>query len=107
MPGMEWIPLMLLVTTGGLVLGVTALVLRPFAGARTIGRRLSICALITGIASTLFFAAVAGNHFVLVAYLFVASPAIVGGIAFEIYPRKINEARGFPVISADDLKNKP
>lgn len=106
MPGMEWLPLMLLFTAGGLLFAVMALVLRPFGRARIAGRRLSIGAIIIGVTSTSFFAAVVGNEFMPIAYLFLASPALVGIIAFEIYPRKVNEARVFPVISPEDPKSK-
>lgn len=95
--GMEWIPLMVLSTGGGLVVGLLAILLRPFASARVAGRRLGVAAIVIGVVFTLFFVCVVGSEVFPVAYLIFASPALLGGVALVIYPRKYIERRGFPV----------
>jgi hypothetical protein len=98
---MEWIPVMLLSTGGGLVVGLLAIVLRPFAKARVAGRRFGIAALVIGIVFPLFFLCVVGSEVFPIAYLIFASPAALGAVALLIYPRREMEARGFPVLPAD------
>ena len=100
MPGMEWIPVMLVLTVGGLALGFLAILLRPFARSRLLGRRLRIAALVIGVVSPLFFLVVVGSEVFPIVYLFLAGPAVLGGIAVLIYPRKPKDGRGFPVLLA-------
>lgn len=100
-PGMEWIPVMLLCTVSGLVAGLLAILLRPFARVRAAGRGLGILALAIGIASPLFFLCVVGSEVFPIAYLIFASPAALGGVAILIYPRRRAEARGFPIVPAN------
>ena len=100
MPGMEWIPVMLVLTVGGLADGFLAILLRPFGRPRLVGRRLGIAALVIGIVSPLFFLVVVGNEVFPIVYLSLAGPAVLGGIAVLIYPRTPKEARGFPVLPA-------
>lgn len=101
MPGMEWIPVMLLSTLGGLAVGLLAILLRPFARARVAGRRLGIGALVIGIVFPLFFLCVVGGEVYPITYLIFASPAALGGVAILIYPRSQAAARGFPVVPAN------
>jgi hypothetical protein len=89
-PGMEWIPLMVLLPIVATVLGVTALIFRPFPRLHRAGVRLAISAIVVGIASTLFLLAVVGNEVYAFVYAFLMFPALLGGIAFAVYPRPPN-----------------
>jgi hypothetical protein len=84
MPGIQWIPVMLLLTGVGLLTGFTAVVLRLLAPTAVAGRRLGISAIAIGFLSPLFFLMVVGDELIPLAYLIIASPAVPGGLALMI-----------------------
>jgi hypothetical protein len=104
-PEMEWIPLMLLLTVGGLTAAFLAFVLRLFPRTWIAGRRLGYAAIVIGVGSPLFFLCVVGSRVAPSAYFLFATPAPLGGVAVLLYPRVLRETRGFAVLT-EQHKNR-
>jgi hypothetical protein len=88
MPGMEWIPLMGLITIVGLLCGLTALLLRIFSSKPRAGRRSGMVAIGIGIGSVVLFLFLERSHLTREAYLILASPILPGSLSLAIRPRR-------------------
>ncbi len=88
MPEMEWIPVMVVVTVGGLLTGIVALLLRIFGSGALSGSKLGKTAIGIGVGSAVLFLTVNWTRLNPIAYLILATPAIPGAIALTIRPRR-------------------
>ena len=105
MPGMQWIPVMLMLSAIGVLLGFVSLACRPFRVARDAGRRLGRSALLIGVMSPLLLGILAG-HIRPMAYFIVALPAFIGGAAVALYPKNSPQPRGLGVLPMSDERSK-
>ncbi|HYT89023.1 MAG TPA: hypothetical protein VEL76_09965 [Gemmataceae bacterium] len=78
MPGMEWLPLMLVCIAGGLLAGVLGTLVGLAVSHSRYAFWAGSVACATGIASPLFFLLVAGRHLASDAYFVLATPLLAG-----------------------------
>ena len=100
---MQWIPVMVVVTIGCLVAAFGAVVLRPFARALVIGRRLAIASFAVGVGSPLLFLLLVGRDLLPIGYLLLSLPAFLAAIAVVIYRTPpAQPPQGFEVLPKDN-----
>src|SRR5438874_1116743 len=78
MPGMEWIPLMVLSVGGGLTAGVLGILVGLAVSKSRFAFWAGVVASTSGAGSPLFFLVVAGRHLVPGAYALLAVPLLAG-----------------------------
>jgi hypothetical protein len=93
-----WIPSLLVTTAVGLLIGVAAIVLLPFAKLHQVGRQLAMLAIGIGVVSPLFFYLQIGNEMPRTGRLILMSPILLGAVAWLLYPKHAPQARGFEVL---------
>jgi hypothetical protein len=88
MPGMEWIPEMLVVLAGGLLCGAIALILRVFGSSPGAGRRWGKAAVWIGVVAVVVMIPLERTNLELVGYLLLAAPILPGALALMIPPKQ-------------------
>jgi hypothetical protein len=106
MPGMEWIPFMILALIVGHLLWLIAHILRIHPGISSAGWKFSVAAVSTGVGSTLFFMAVIGKNLLPIGYFLTATPAIPGALTMFLNAKKRIDPRGFDVIMGQSRKSE-
>lgn len=84
MPGMEWIPVMEMVTVGGLLCGVVGLLLRIFGSSERAGLLMGKMSVGIGLGSAILFLVVEGTRLFPIAYLILATPVVPGLITLVL-----------------------
>jgi hypothetical protein len=92
MPGMEWIPVILVSMSVNGLCGLASVFASLFFPRSMFGYRAGLASLLIGALSVPVFLCVIGRHLYPVGYVFIAAPSLLGGLGLMVYATRRSRA---------------